>query len=208
MERVFPIAVPVAGEVEATGWRLELHSGGQGSGGLESVLHEQAEVVTLVEDLAPHLRVPLAETADLAVLLRDQLLVEGRDLDVLVVRGKVEVGGEPLGDVALGVPVDVEGARLVVPFDLVEVEKPSELPFGIVGKGDGLTAGSPVAVLPAGMLDRSTPPFTRRLEGRLGPLPTEPPSNGVAARRRRLPVRPFLLSPAAGAPRPSPAGRR
>jgi len=169
MERCFSIAVPVAGEVESAGWRLELDPGGHGSRGFESVLHEQAEVVPLVEDLAPHLWVPLAETADLAVLLRDQLLVEGRDLDVLVVRGEVEVGGEPLGDVALGVPVDVEGAGLVVPFDLVEVEKPGELPFGIVGKGDGLTAGSPVAVLPAGMLDRSTPPPapTRRPEGRL-----------------------------------------
>jgi hypothetical protein len=166
-----PVAFPVPGEVEATERRLELHPGRHGSGRLESVLHEQAEVVPLVEDLAPHLRVPLAEAADLAVLLRDQLLVEGRDLDVLVVRGEVEVGGEPLGDVALGVPVDVEGAGLVVPFDLVEVEKPGELPFGIVGKGDSLTAGSPIAVLPAGMLDRSTPPpaftFTRRLEGRL-----------------------------------------
>jgi hypothetical protein len=173
MERGFPIAAPVAGEVEATGGRLELHPGGHRSGGFESVLHEQAEVVPLVEDLAPHLRVALAETADLAVLLRDQLLVEGRDLDVLLVRGEVEVGGEPLGDVALRVPVDVEGARLVFPFDLVEVEKPGELPFGVVGKGDGLAAGSPIAVLATGMLDRSTPPPapSRRLEGRLGFYP-------------------------------------
>jgi hypothetical protein len=158
-ERGFLIPFPVPGEVEATGRRLELHPGGHGSGRLESVLHEQAEVVPLVEDLAPHLRVALAETADLAVLLRDQLLVEGRDLDVLVVRGEIEVGGEPLGDVALRVPVDVEGTGLVVPFDLVEVEKPGELPFGVVGKGDGLAGGRPVVVVPAGMLDRSTPPL-------------------------------------------------
>jgi hypothetical protein len=148
---------PVAGEVEAPGRRLERHPGGHGAGRLQAVLHEQAEVVPLVEDLAAHLGILLAQAADLAVLLRDQLLVERGDLDVLVVRGEVEVGGEPLGDIALGVPVDVERAGLVVPFDLVEVEKPGELPFGIVGKGDGLAAGSPVGILPTGLLDRSTP---------------------------------------------------
>jgi hypothetical protein len=153
-----PVGFPVAGEVEAVGRGLELHAGGHGSGGLQSVLHEEAEVVPLVEDLAPHLRVPLPEAADLAVLLRHELLVQGRDLDVLLVGGEVEVGGEPLGDVALGVPVDVEGAGLVLPFDLVEVEKSGELPFRVVGKSDGLTAGSPIAVLAAGMLDRPAPP--------------------------------------------------
>jgi hypothetical protein len=119
----------VVGEVEAAGRRAEGHPGGNRPGRLQPVLHEEAEVVPLVEDLAPHLRIALSQAADLAVLLRDQLLVQGRDLDVLVVGGQVEIGGEPLGDVALGVPVDVEGAGLVVPLDLVEVEKPGELPF-------------------------------------------------------------------------------
>src|SRR5205823_11741319 len=139
----------------------------------------------LVEDLAPHLGVLLAEPPNLAVLLRDQLLVEGRDLDVLVVRGEVEVGGEPLGHVALGVPVDVERAGLVLPFDLVEVEEPGELPFGVVGKGDGLASGSTVGILPTGVLDRPTPPLYPALPGALRSA-SGPSRRGHLQARRRL----------------------
>ena len=63
---------------------------------LQAVLRHQRQVVALVEDLAPDLGVPLAEAADLPVLLRDELLVERRDLDVEVVDREVEVGREPL----------------------------------------------------------------------------------------------------------------
>ena len=54
----------------------------------QAVLGDEREVVALVEDLASDLRVPLTEPPDLAVLLRDELLVERRDLDVEVVVGR------------------------------------------------------------------------------------------------------------------------
>jgi hypothetical protein len=49
---------------------------------LEAVLHQQVQVITLVEDLALHVRVKLLEPACLAVLLGYEFLVEGRDLDI------------------------------------------------------------------------------------------------------------------------------
>jgi hypothetical protein len=52
---------------------------------LEPVLGDEGQVVALVEDLAIHARIQLAEPPDLAVLLGDQALVERRDLDVEVV---------------------------------------------------------------------------------------------------------------------------
>src|SRR5207249_1175015 len=53
---------------------------------LQAVLADQGEIVALVEDLAGHVWIDLPEPADLAVLLRDELLIERRDLDVEVVR--------------------------------------------------------------------------------------------------------------------------
>jgi hypothetical protein len=97
---------------------------------LEPVLRDQGEIVTLIEDLAPDLRVALAQPADLSVLLRDELLVQGRDLDIEIELGEVEVRGESLDDVAITIPVDREGGRFVVPTDLIEVEQPGELSLG------------------------------------------------------------------------------
>src|SRR6266511_2236726 len=80
---------------------------------LEAVLPDQAEVVALVEDLAVDLGVLLTEAADLAVLLRHQLLVQRGDLDEQVV------------------------------LDLVEVEEACELALAGVGKGDGVALRAP-----------------------------------------------------------------
>src|SRR5207237_6181941 len=44
--------------------------------------------------------------------------------------------GEPGDDVALAVPVEVERTRLVVPFDLVEVQQAGELALAGVRKGN------------------------------------------------------------------------
>src|SRR6266550_4102996 len=97
---------------------------------LQAVLGHQGQVVALIEDLAPDLRVPLAETPDLAVLLGHELLVEGGDLQVEVELGKVEIGGEALPDMPVAIPGDVERGRLVGPLDLVEVQEPRELSLG------------------------------------------------------------------------------
>src|SRR5438874_1186465 len=90
---------------------------------LEPVLHEQMQVVALVQHLDADLGVKLAEPAGLAVLLRDELLVERRDLDVEVVRRQVEIGTERLRGTAVTVAFQRERARLVGPFDAVEVEQ-------------------------------------------------------------------------------------
>ena len=58
---------------------------------LETVLDEQVQVVALVEDLASDVRIERRQPPHLAVLLGHELLVEGRDLDVEVELGQVEV---------------------------------------------------------------------------------------------------------------------
>src|SRR5215210_2312874 len=94
---------------------------------LEAVLRHERQIVALIEDLALHIRVQLAQPTDLSVLLRHQLLVQRRDLDVEVVLRQVEVGRETLDDPAVLVPLEIERRRLVVPGDLIEVEQPGEL---------------------------------------------------------------------------------
>ena len=103
---------------------------------LEPVLHEEVQVVALVEHLDLDLGVQLAQAARLAVLLRHELLVQRRDLDVEVVRGEVEVGRERLHRVAVAVTLERERARLVVPLDAVEVEQLRELPLRVVREAD------------------------------------------------------------------------
>jgi hypothetical protein len=133
------------------GWAVRgprLGTGDRGIGViLQTVLEQQVGVVPLVEDLALDVRIELLQPANLAVLLRDQLLIEGRYLDVNVELGKVEVGRETVRDRARPVPIDVERRRLVEPVDLIEVEQPSELPLAVVreldlrvGKASGCVA--------------------------------------------------------------------
>src|SRR5206468_2836212 len=96
-------------------------------GRLEPVLHEQLQVVALVEHLDLHVGIQLDQPARLAVLLGDELLVERGDLDVEVIGRKVEVGRERLRGVALAVALQHERARFVLPADRVEVEQLREL---------------------------------------------------------------------------------
>src|SRR5262249_50565940 len=80
----------------------------------------------------------LDEPARLAVLLRDELLVQRRDLDVEVVHREIEVGRERLHRPAVAVVFENERARLVLPHDAVEVEQLRELPLGVVRKTNQL----------------------------------------------------------------------
>src|SRR4029450_4419081 len=100
--------------------------------------------MTVVGGRESDARLQLPQFADLPVLLRDELLVERRDLDVQVVLGQEEVRGEPLDHAALLAPLEVERPGLVVPVDLVEVQQAGELalarmrePHGIALQGQG-----------------------------------------------------------------------
>ncbi len=88
----------------------------------------------MIENAALHIGVQLSQSARLAVLLRYELLVEGRDLDIEVVLGEVEVRREPLSGGSLPVPGDIEGGGFVSPVDLIEVKQLCELPLAIVSE--------------------------------------------------------------------------
>jgi hypothetical protein len=105
---------------------------------LKPVLHQQVEVVALVEELDLDLRVQLSEAPGLAVLLGHQLLVQGGDLDVEVVVGQVEVRAETLDRLVVLVPLEGELSRLVLPGDPVEVEQFGELALRVVREADPL----------------------------------------------------------------------
>jgi hypothetical protein len=90
--------------------------------------------VPLIEDLASNIRIQLPKAPNLPVLLGDQLLVHRGDLDEQIIVREVEVGPEVLGGLAGVVPLDGEGAGLVVPGDVVEVEQPGELSLALVCK--------------------------------------------------------------------------
>ena len=148
------------------------------SGLFETVFHQKVQVVPLVEDLAFDVGIELTEAPDLAVLLRDQTLVERGDLDEKVVRRKVEIGSEFLDDLAVLVPFDVERARLVFPIDLVEVEELRELALRVVREADSLALLTAVEVVGPWVRDDSVPSL--RLGGNGGALPLVL----LAARRR------------------------
>jgi hypothetical protein len=112
--------------------------------GLEAVLDEQVEVVTLVEDLAPDVRVVLLQQSDLAVLLGDELLVHRRDLDEQVLVGEEEIGSEVGRRLAVVVELDGEAPRLVLPTEAVEVEESGELSLAVVSEGDVVCRGREV----------------------------------------------------------------
>jgi hypothetical protein len=105
---------------------------------LESILHQQMQVVPLVEDLALDAGIELSQPANLSVLLRDELLTHGRDLDVHVIFGKVEVRPEEPGWLAVGVPIDCKRLRFVCPLDLVKIQESREFPLAVVREIGGL----------------------------------------------------------------------
>jgi hypothetical protein len=106
--------------------------------GVEPELHQQVEVVALVQDLHVDLRMQLAEAPDLRVLLGHQLLVQGGDLDVEVVGRKVEVRPKGSQRVAVRVPLQGELARFVLPGNAVEVEQVGELALRGMGEANRL----------------------------------------------------------------------
>src|SRR5690606_7841175 len=102
----------------------------------EAVLDHQVQVVALVEDLAADPGMGLLELAHLPVLLGDELLVHGRDLDEEIVVREIEVGSEPLDRFSIVVELDGERLGLVLPGDAVEVEEEGELPLAVVCERD------------------------------------------------------------------------
>lgn len=80
------------------------------------------KVIALVEDFAIDLRIQLAKPADLSILLRDQFLIHGGDLDEQVILGQIEIGSEELRWCSITAPGYWEGSGLVLPVDTVEVQ--------------------------------------------------------------------------------------
>lgn len=121
----------------------------------EPVLDDQLEVITLIEDLAFDVRVIRLQTSDLLVLLGDEFLVHRGYLDVHVVVGKKEVGGEPFGGLPLFVEVDGKALRLVIPGNAIEIEEKSELTLTVVSEVDVMcrravgAQGTPASITPA-----------------------------------------------------------
>jgi hypothetical protein len=96
------------------------------------------QVVALVEHADRHVRIELGQPSSLAILLGDELLVQRGDLDVEVVRGQIEVGGERLRGSALAITFERERARLVLPRNRVEIEQLRELTLRVVREANGL----------------------------------------------------------------------
>ena len=89
----------------------------------KSIFLNQVQVVPLIEDLAAHFRIKLAELADLGVLLGDQLLAHGGDFDEQSILWQKEVRSEVLLRSAIPGPGDRKRPRLVEPGNAVEVQK-------------------------------------------------------------------------------------
>jgi hypothetical protein len=103
-------------------------------GFLETVLHQQVEIVTLIEHLAFDMRVMFSQKSDLAILLRHEFLAHCRDLDVHVVFRKIEVRSEETGWISVGVPFESKGIRFVQPIDCIEVKETGKLALAVVSE--------------------------------------------------------------------------
>jgi len=125
-------------------------------GFFEPVLDQQMQIVTLVKDFAADVRVELLQPAHLAVLLGDQFLIHGGYLDEQVIAHEVKVWSEEPGGLPFLIPGDRKGSRLVRPFDPVEIEKPGELSFAVVGKLSNVCRAGPKYVL-TGQLAPTSP---------------------------------------------------
>jgi hypothetical protein len=121
---------------------------------LQAVLHDQMEIVALVEDLASDVGVIFLELANLLVLFGHQLLVHRGDLHEQVVVGEKEVGCEELDGLTV-FEVDREAPCLVLPRDPVEIEEQCELTLTVVGEldvlggEDGCGQGAPTSTASA-----------------------------------------------------------
>ena len=137
-------------------------------------LEQQHPEVPRVEQLDLDVRVQLAQPAQLAVLLAHELLLERRELDVQVEVGQVEVGREALDDVAVEVPADREGVRLVGPADRRRSRGSGRAPPRSRGR---TTARRDASIGRAGSVNRRAPRGRRR-----------GPRRGCAGRRSRPPA--------------------
>jgi len=99
---------------------------------IQPVFHEEMLIVAQVQDLHLDVRMQLAKAANLAVLPGNKFLVHGGDFYVEIEFWQIEVRREALCGKAIPVPFDVERPRLVLPLDLVEIEKPGKLPLRVV----------------------------------------------------------------------------
>lgn len=101
---------------------------------LQTVFDDQLQVVALVKDLAMHVGIELRHHPHFAILLGYQLLIHRCYLDEQILSGEEEIGREELMGLAALVPADRKRARLVIPWNAVEVEEESELSFAVMGK--------------------------------------------------------------------------
>ena len=109
---------------------------------LQTVFDDQLHVVTLIEDLAAHVRMNGLEQFHLLVLLRDQFLVHRGDLDVQVVVGQIEVGSEVFGRFTVFVELNRKTLRFVVPRNPIEIEKKGELALTVVSEFNFVRLGA------------------------------------------------------------------
>jgi hypothetical protein len=89
----------------------------------KSVLLDQVQVVPLIEDLATHIRIELAEHANFGVLLGHQLLAHRGYFDEEVVIRQEEIRREVLLRSTIPVPGDRERPRFIEPGNPVELQK-------------------------------------------------------------------------------------
>jgi len=103
---------------------------------------QQLSIIPPVKDFEVHCRIKLSQLPDLSILLGHEVLLERGQLDIKVELREIEIGGEAFGDFPAAVPIDRKASRLVLPFDLIEVQDPGELFLTRVGKG-GTIGGGP-----------------------------------------------------------------
>ena len=96
---------------------------------------QKLSIIPPVQDLQIHRRIELPQPSDLSILLRHEVLLEGREFDEEVELGEIEIGGEALGHFAAAVPLQGKALRLVLPLDLVEVQNAGKFGLARVGKG-------------------------------------------------------------------------
>jgi hypothetical protein len=97
--------------------------GGSTVNDTQIVLTEEFVEVTLVDHQKGNLGVELAEAANLAVLLRDQALLQNGEFDEEATLGKIEVRAKAAGGNALLIPVERKLQGFVDPLEAVQGEQ-------------------------------------------------------------------------------------
>jgi hypothetical protein len=99
------------------------------------VLTEELVKISLVHDEERDLRIEIAESANLAVLLGRQALFENGQLNEEATLGQVEVGTKTTYGRAVFVPIEREFQGLVDPLETVESQQLGKELFARVGEG-------------------------------------------------------------------------